>query len=391
MLDASEIARSKDVTQCFARRKKVLWCAYLCVLTLGIEALLQGYYSATTGTFLFSREKPPLWATDISSGWTNQPNLQYRHVTPEFEVDLHTNSQGFRVSSKHEEYQVAKSKNTYRILLLGPSFTFGWGVNFEDTFGAQLQHILAQHGYAEGQKIEVLNHGVPAWPAAHQLEWFRRMGKDYSPDLVLHFAYGSMETPVELNRSVIVANGALVSADATLTDRAWAFAKNIATVFYTGVAVGKISQWLKRPGSDRLIEGAGRTLKNLSHFDPRADDTAASLSFYRAFSTAVQEAGAEFAVVYFPLAYVVYPEDRARWAIHGVEDIEGQIEFNRAFTSYLRNNEDISTLNLTDDLIKQARGGGPRLYYWLDVHWTPLAHRRSAEAVGNFLLNPSRK
>ena len=152
---------------------------YVAALLVCVEFILHGYYRITTGAYLFSRNNPPVWAPDPHSGWTNRPSFTYRHVTPEFSVDLYTNSQGFRVSSQHEEYTVKKPDDTYRILLLGPSFAFGWGVDFEDTFSVQLGRILTQGGFASGRKVEVLNHGVPALPAANQLAWFRQVGRTY--------------------------------------------------------------------------------------------------------------------------------------------------------------------------------------------------------------------
>jgi hypothetical protein len=131
------------------------WVLYFVCLFLFIEISLQLFSRVTTGTYLYAREKPPLWASDPYSGWTNRPGLSYRHVTPEFTADIYTNREGFRVSSTHEEYQNKRPNKTFRILLLGLSFAFGWGVNFEATFGAQLQQILRARHFAEGSTIEV--------------------------------------------------------------------------------------------------------------------------------------------------------------------------------------------------------------------------------------------
>jgi hypothetical protein len=360
------------------------WGLYLLSWFLVLEIVFQGYYRVTTGSFLYLRDKPPIWTADPISGWTNRPYLSFRHVTPEFAAALHTNSQGFRVSKEFEEYPREKAPATFRILLLGPSFAYGWGVDYEDTFGVQLQHILKGSHFAPGRSIEVLNHGVPALPAANQLEWFRMIGKDYSPDLVIHFVYGSLEVSPQPDRSITVANGRLLPLGASLKDILWGYAKNSATVFYTGTIVGQLSNLIGTAGQGRHIEGAGQQLLNTSAFDAHSTGVRESTDFYRAFQDAAREAGAQFLAVHFPLAYVIYPEDRARWALHGVENVEAQILFNKEFTVHL-NQRAIRCLNLTQDFLEHAKRDAHRLYYWLDVHWTPLGNRRSAELVGRYL------
>ncbi len=357
---------------------------YPLFLLLVLEIVLQGYYRITTGSFLYHRDKPPIWVADSASVWTNRPNISYRHSSPEFEVDLHTNSEGFRVSPLHEEYSRDKKPGAFRVLLLGPSFAYGWGVNFDDTFGVQLQRILQEKRVASGQSIEVLNHGVPALPAANQLEWFRNIGKHYSPDLVIHFVYASLEVNPQPDRSLTVANGQLLPIGLGPVDFIWGYAKNSATIFYAGIIIGQIGKIAGAAGQGGRIEGAGRELHAASTFDVHSATIKKSTAFYRDFQEAIRESGANFLIVHFPLAYVVYPEDRARWALHGVENIEAQVAYNKAYAEHL-NQQTIPCLNLTQDLVEEARRDARRLYYWLDVHWTPAGNRRSAELVGRYL------
>jgi hypothetical protein len=348
-----------------------------------LEASLQIYYHATTSTYLFLRNRPPIFASDPISGWTNTPNLSYRHVTPEFAADIYTNKHGFRVSSAHEEYERTKDDNVFRILLLGPSFAYGWGVSYEHTFAVQLERRLATAHFARGARIEVLNHGVPYQPPANSFHWFTNAGRAYSPDLVIQFVYGSLEVSGHPDDSVQVINGRAIHKNAGTKESLWAYAKKSATVFYSGVLLGLAFKAVdERPLAS--IDGAGREMRNTTTFSPDDDSIKGSLSLYKNFNDVVEGSGAEFTIVFFPLAYVVHPEDALRWWLHGVEDIDRQKEFNRAFERYL-NDLGIRCLNLTEDLIQIAKEEKSRLYFWLDIHWNEKGNAVAARLVSEHL------
>jgi len=360
------------------------WVIYLIIVFLFIEASLQIFYRLTTGASLYFRDKPAIWSSDPVSGLTNKPLLSYRHLTPEFTAEIYTNSDGFRVSIAQEEYERQKRTNTFRILLLGPSFAFGWGVNFDQTFGAQLQRLLIEASFADGATIEVLNHGVPALPAANGLKWFNHSGRHYSPNLVIQFVYGSLEVSVKPDTSLIVKNGYAVPVSLSGRDKVWNYAKMSATVFYSGILLSRVHE-LVAGNIDGSIEGAGRALRNSPVF--RSDDpyVKESLLFYKALKEAVEEAGADLLIVHFPLAYVVHQEDRVRWALQGLGSIDRQVAFNHAFSAYL-NDRGIRCFNLTNDLIESAKKEKSRLYFWLDVHWTEQGNKVSAQMVKQYLM-----
>ena len=365
-------------------KTRLCWAVYLLTFCLFVEVSLQLFYRVTIGTYLYVREKPPIYASDLFSGWTNRPNFSYRHVTPEFATEIHTNSGGFRVSPTRQEFGKGKPDNTFRILLLGPSFAFGWGVNYEETFAAQLQRILADRHFAKGSRIEVLNHGVPGLPAANELAWLKHVGNDYAPNLVIHFVYGSLEARSKPKTDIVVRDGVLVLTELTTKEMIVAYAKNLATVFYGGVVFGKLHALASSHTSSGRIEGAGRDLRNSAGFNVQDPVVGDSLIFYQRLKDAVSSAGADLLVVYFPLSYVVYPEDRARWAILGVRNIEEQIDYNGAFAAHLTA-LGIKTLDLTDIFRQSSTTEKRRLYYWLDLHWTELGNSVAARSVAGYL------
>ena len=93
---------------------------------------------------------------------------------------VHINSRGTR----GPEFQLPKPPGTFRILSLGDSKTFGWGVSEADTYSARLERLLQEHA-GPGTKIEVINAGCNAWSYPQMRFYFRDIGLQYQPDLIL--------------------------------------------------------------------------------------------------------------------------------------------------------------------------------------------------------------
>jgi PA14 domain/GDSL-like Lipase/Acylhydrolase family len=89
------------------------------------------------------------------------------------------NSQGL-----HDyEYSLRKEQGTFRIVGLGDSSLFGWGVPFEDSGLKVLERRLNEKSRA--QKFEVINFAVPGYNTAMEAETFVQRCLEYAPDLVL--------------------------------------------------------------------------------------------------------------------------------------------------------------------------------------------------------------
>lgn len=368
-------------------KKAVKITGYLLFLILFLEVSLQAFYYTSSGSFLFKRTAVPIYRRDQYMGYSVKPNLSFHHATNEFYSYLYTNSEGFRTSQSHEEYAPSKDNSRYRVLLLGPSFAFGWGVNYEDTFANQLKTFLQAGGFAGGRKIEVINAGVPAIPAANQLNWFDSYGQKFSPDLVVQFIYGGMSVGDEAATDVEVNNeGYIVERDQTLAQKMQRKLKNSAVVYYAWVVSTTIRSAVNGRSNDRQVLGAGRKLEEQTRFDAEDKETRASLDFYHHLSLSASRASAKLLIVHFPLSYCVHREDISRWKHLGVQDVDGQIAFNEKFCGYL-DQQSIPCLNITQDLIGEAQHSKERLYYWLDIHWTPKGNRVAAQSVARYLVS----
>ena len=93
---------------------------------------------------------------------------------------VHINSQGTR----GREFQIEKPAGTIRILSLGDSRTFGWGLDESETYSSRLQQMI-QEKLGDRKKVEVINAGVNAWSFPQMLVYFRETGLRYQPDVVI--------------------------------------------------------------------------------------------------------------------------------------------------------------------------------------------------------------
>lgn len=95
------------------------------------------------------------------------------------EFTVHTNAFGLR----GPEISVAKPANTERIVILGDSVAFGWGVNDEDTFARRLEVDLRER-FPE-RRFEVVNGGHLMYDSVQEVALLRERLVLLQPDLVL--------------------------------------------------------------------------------------------------------------------------------------------------------------------------------------------------------------
>ncbi len=82
-------------------------------------------------------------------------------------------------------FEIPKPAGVFRVLLLGGSVPFGWGVNQGDEYPRVLERMLNDADLAGGKRIEDINTGVPGWRIEHAGEFLRTEGLQYQPDMVL--------------------------------------------------------------------------------------------------------------------------------------------------------------------------------------------------------------
>ncbi len=91
------------------------------------------------------------------------------------------NSQGARVADQEIVFDTLPNKDTFRIVLIGDSFTHGDEVIYEDTWAFLLEQQLNSHGFP----AQVINLGVSGFGMDQAFWRWEISGKSFWPDLVI--------------------------------------------------------------------------------------------------------------------------------------------------------------------------------------------------------------
>jgi lysophospholipase L1-like esterase len=135
--------------------------------------------------------KRQIYMNDRFLLWKMKPNLDGQFVSParapeDREPPLFrvvTNSKGFAGA----EFSTEKREGTFRIVCMGNSSTFGWGVPPDSCYPRLLEGILQER---IGHEVEVINAGVPGYTSVQGLGMLERDVSDLSPDLIT-LAFGA--------------------------------------------------------------------------------------------------------------------------------------------------------------------------------------------------------
>lgn len=106
-----------------------------------------------------------------------EPNSRAKYHTSEFSFDAIINNIGLR----DEEINIDKGDKC-RILCFGDSWTYGWGVNINESWPKMLEKYLNDSGYSN---IEVINCGRPAMYTTKYKLFMEKYVPLLKPDLVL--------------------------------------------------------------------------------------------------------------------------------------------------------------------------------------------------------------
>jgi hypothetical protein len=146
-------------------------------LTLVLLEVALRLFAPQIGPEMGANQITGLFVADPQTVYRNAPGAQIPHRAAEIDTVYRINAQGLR-----ETHEIGPpAAGVTRLLVLGDSFTFGWGVAADATY----PHLLSGARAADGSVIESINAGVLGYGPDNEAAWLRTYGWALQPKIVL--------------------------------------------------------------------------------------------------------------------------------------------------------------------------------------------------------------
>jgi hypothetical protein len=365
-----------------------------------------------TGYLLIKPLSPPL-VRDQHVHHKLQPNTFSRFQTRDFDYIQRVNNIGLR----GRNIDLVKKPTTYRILMLGDSFTMGKGVEDHETFSAVLEQSLSTNKVKiHGKTVQVINAGINSYsPILSFLQLKTELGQ-LKPDLVvLNFDMSDLiQETAYRNAATYGTDGEIIGVDGD-NPSTWLELFGVApkpkrkefkdrfTVLRTEIRrwinrhlyitrlLFSYLDWQHKESTEITIENtvALRNMYLLRHTLAK-DEADRKEQWQKVFDSLLKvkrycdDHGMDFLLTVYPWGHQV---NRKEWIIGRSGFIpDGSLISDES----IRTIEDFAAANKLELLnvfpaFRQYNGAVP-LYFNYDMHWTPQGHRLMARELEQFLI-----
>lgn len=304
---------------------------------------------------------------DEKLGYRMVPNYEMTHQTSDFTASVKINSEGLR----DHEYPPEKDPKVFRVLTLGDSFTFGVGVNLDESYPKVLEALLNRRPIHGGvRKYEVINAGVEGYGTTQEYIYLGELLRRFSPELVIVGLHSNDVTDVMEGIPSATSKNKLKNRFYFLS-----YLRGLQLISYKAFGIGvnkRLFEIYRYPYSPKLERALQMTKDYLVNIRDHS-----------------KSSGAKTLIVIIPSSIEL---DKSEWEKKGFgrlytdDFFAGNMgRFSETFTEFGRVS-DIPTLPLLPIL----RSSKVRpLYFAQDAHWTKEGHRLAAEAIYDYLKEGS--
>ncbi len=329
---------------------------------------------------------------DKTLGWRTKPNLDLvlQKWQGEFNTRIQTNSKG----SRCDEIPYQKTNDKDRILFLGDSFGWGFGVSNSELFS----HIL-QTRY--GETLEVINLSVSGYDLAQEYTIYKTEGVKYNPNTVILLLYIGNDiyrrlTDEDLNNikkpyAILKKDELYWPSDYSLLTKSefeqWGerkgFLDKIRVFIQTHSALSnllfeRLSNFPKLIPLLRKLGGihvAQHTLYKITE-----DDIYVTMKILKRFKAEAKNNDSEFAVVIIPDTYHVTTTIETNNIDYSEETYRPIYWLTKQLES-----AKIAHINLLEEFTS-AKWKDKKLYYTIDRHLNQEGHKALEQIIEDFLF-----
>lgn len=331
---------------------------------------------------LFQRDEDP------ALGIRLRPGFRGEHRTHEFRVPIAINSLGLR----ERELDLSAGGATRRILFLGDSMTYGFGVRAEETYARKLEDHLNPKW-----PVQTVNAAAPSYGTRHEERLAQRLLPVIEPDLVLVNFFFANDLSDNLTASMTERGGAVLSpyfGSVVDSSKLKTFALE-----NSDLLTFAILNWMKwrdglqlplpptTPPNDpvAIIESA-EGLNWLNRNPPAESEAAWQLTaqHLQSIHESAQAVGAKLALVNLPLQYQIDPKlwERVRNR-HQLNDGDYDSRAVHSQLAKIAQQLDVPCLDLGLVLAEHPEPG--ELYFPINKHFSPRGHEIVAAALAEFV------
>lgn len=343
-----------------AKRMLLLMCSLVLslVVTEVLVRLFLPQWAPRTGTLT------TFWKFDPHYGWSHVPGASGRFDSHGFETWVNINTKGFR----GPEVDYSRSGKTRRVLFLGDSYLWGFGVNQDEMFTTLLERMVSD--------LEVVNLAVSGYSTDQELLLYQDEGHKYQADLVVILVaqndlYGNMKTveSVTYGKPVFrMESDRLILCNQPVPKPSW--------IIYTAARWGSKSYLLT--GLNRIREGRGGIFRGKESNSGQA--VPADTEQARDDESGFPRKPADKLMVKLLLELKASVADKQGKGELLVVFGDLSVTHFRKISNHLAKHE-ISCLVLGDYM----DGSDNSLHLPDDFHWNPSGHKLVAQVLSEFL------
>lgn len=330
---------------------------YIFAIIIIFEIAAQTYYFFLNESFLYNRINLPIFSKSSNSCWGLKKNLNFKHSTSEFNYNIITNNQGFRVGKpSKKKYQYDQND----LIFLGSNFSFGRGNSYEKTFINSISRYFENYNFKN-----FINASIPAHLPDRQLCWFIKEGYKFKPKILIHTisnldlrikitndldSYCNSLSKCMIHNYFANSKGYLIPDEKNFKD----YIKNLAIVYYVWSFYLKAKIYYSHEIKNNDLNNKNilidkRYLEQFIYYD----------SIIRKLSP-----NTKIMFIYIPPSYHISYLDKFRFN-KSVNNIHEEIKFNSKLTSILE--KKFLFINTTNALKNNFLKNNIRLYHLIDA------------------------